>query len=411
MEVSWWRRMWRVRRRIRGGRRSPGRGAIWRELRSERLVLDMEALMSKVFDAVSSVKRAYMALQDAHNPWDPDRMRVADVFLVGQLRRLGVLRERNQKSVTCQGGSGGGGGVGVGGLGGAGLGVREVVAPYEAVAEDLRRQVKAWEAEVESLKEKLRCLAGGSDGGGKKGRKLAFGAGHVAVSPSPELFKATMGQSPRNSQVFHIPRHFPHAVCALGHCPCGQVDRIRRPYKHLQEHFDHRSSHAKYALQSYACHKFFKGFNHETFYMDGSLSSLLNPKQHRRECFTQFRDMKSMDPVELLGVLPSCQFGKFCSKKYLSIVHPRMEESFFGNSEHHRQVSQGNHSRTQFYKEFLGGAEFHPEYMESVVRFFGGLVPAGHVFGFPVSPGFRLGSSNGNTKSVIMARVYLVSRS
>ncbi|KAG2333445.1 hypothetical protein Bca52824_004625 [Brassica carinata] len=97
-----------------------------------------------------------------------------------------------------------------------------------------------------------------------------------------------------------------------------------------------------------------------------------------------------MDPIELLGVLPTCHFGKLCSKKYLSVIH-------------HRMVLAGNHPRSHFYGEFLGlakavwllhllafsldpspshyeancGAEFHSQYMESVVRFLDGLVPAG----------------------------------
>lgn len=190
--------------------------------------------------------------------------------------------------------------------------------------------------------------------------------------------------------------------------------------------------HAKYALESYITHKIFEGFDHETFYMDGSLSSLLNPEQYRHECFTQFRDMKGMDPVELLGILPNCQFGQFCSKKYLTIVSPKMEEPLFGNLDQQNQVVHGNHPRSQFYREFLGlakavwllhllafsldpspsqfeairGAEFHPQYMESVVRFSDGSVPAGHIVGFAVSPGFKLGNG-----SAVRARVYLVSRS
>ncbi|XLR36819.1 hypothetical protein HN51_023583 [Arachis hypogaea] len=116
--------------------------------------------------------------------------------------------------------------------------------------------------------------------------------------------------------------------------------------------------------------------------MDGSLSTLLNPDQFRRDCFTQYRDMKSMDPAELLGILPTCHFGRFCSTKYLSIVHPKMEESLFGNLE---QQSQS---------------------ICSVVSFSGGTVPPGYVVGFPVSvsPGFKLGNG-----SIIKARVYLMS--
>lgn len=108
-----------------------------------------------------------------------------------------------------------------------------------------------------------------------------------------------------------------------------------------------------------------------------------------------------------------------------------MEESLFGNLEQHSQVQAGNHPRSEFYNEFLGlaktvwllhllafslnpapsefeasrGAEFHSQYMDSVVKFSGGRVPAGQVVGFPVSPGFKLGNG-----SVIKARVYLIAR-
>lgn len=49
------------------------------------------------------------------------------------------------------------------------------------------------------------------------------------------------------------------------------------------------------------------------------------------------------------------------------------------------------------------GAEFHPDYMESVAG--GGGGAAGMVVGFAVAPGFRLGNG-----AVVRARVYLVPR-
>lgn len=142
--------------------------------------------------------------------------------------------------------------------------------------------------------------------------------------------------------------------------------------------------------------------------------------------------MKSMDPIELLGILPTCHFGKFCSKKYLSIINEKMEESLLGDLEHRRQVLAGNHPRSKFYSEYLGvakaiwllhllafsvdpppslfevsgGAEFHPQYMESVLRVGGaGRMAAGQNVGFMVSPGFKLGNG-----LIIKARVYLTPR-
>ncbi|TKY47114.1 hypothetical protein E2542_SST29169 [Spatholobus suberectus] len=61
-------------------------------------VKQMEALMEEVFEAVSSMKRAYVRLQEAHSPWDAERMRAADVAVVAELRKLAVLRERFRRS-------------------------------------------------------------------------------------------------------------------------------------------------------------------------------------------------------------------------------------------------------------------------------------------------------------------------
>lgn len=137
------------------------------ELRTER-VAQMEMLMGEVFEAVSAMKKAYVGLQEAHSPWDQDKMRVADLAVVSELRRLGVLRERYRRSID--GGNGGRGGWRVGAAT-----LREVVAPYEAAVEELKKEVKAKEVEIDNLREKFRTassLSGsGSGSGGKKGSR------------------------------------------------------------------------------------------------------------------------------------------------------------------------------------------------------------------------------------------------
>ncbi|KAF5744541.1 hypothetical protein HS088_TW07G00113 [Tripterygium wilfordii] len=405
-----------------------------RERTSEIRVTEMVILMNEVFEAVSAMKKAYVSLQEAHCPWDPERMRVADVTVVGELMRLAVFRERFRRGV---------GDNKLGRIGSVGGGLlREVVAPYEDAVDELKREVKAREVEVENLKEKLKSVTSPSNGGkGKKGRfqskRKVNCTIQAAVAPEPELFEVTM------SQVKEASKSFTSLLLSLMRTAHWDIDAAVRSIEAATAGNENSPTtttciastiathHAKYALESYISRKIFQGFDHGTFYIDGSLSSLLNPEQFRRDCFTQYRDMKAMDPVELLGILPTCQFGKFCCKKFLSIVHHKMEESLFGNLEQRQQVLAGNHPRSQFYGEFLGlaktvwllhllafsldpapsqfeasrGAEFHPQYMESVVKFSGGRVPADQIVGFPVSPGFKLGNG-----SVVKARVYLVSR-
>jgi len=399
--------------------------------------MEMMMLIGDVFETVSSMKKAYVSLQNAHCPWDADRIRLSDVAVVAELKRLGVLRERFRRTVgrlsdeTDDAGRN---------RTVSGPTVREVVAPYEVAMEKLKTELKSKEIEVENLREKLKTATAVNCSGRKSRSSSHQSKRRVSCSsqfqgpsmtvPVPELFVACMNSVNEGSRSFaslllslmkaahwDINATVKSIIATSTNTNAAVTDFVVRP------------NHAKYSLESYVNRKLFQGFDHETFYMDGSLSSLLNPNQFRSECFTQYSDMKSMDPMELLGILPTCQFGKFCSNKYLAIVHPKMEESLFGDLEQRRQVLAGNHPRSRFYGEFLGvakavwllhlvafsldplpshfevnrGAEFHPEYMESVVRFPGGRVGAGHVVGFPVSPGFKLGNGY-----VVKARVCLV---
>ncbi|KAG7538324.1 hypothetical protein ISN44_As13g021120 [Arabidopsis suecica] len=403
-------------------------------------VQEMEMVMEDVFTAAAAMKRAYVALQEAHSPWDPEKMHDADMAMVAELRRIGSLRERFRRMR----------GTGSGGRrkNDAGRGMlREAVAPYEAVVKELKKEVKVKDTEIENLKEKVKVASSMANGnGGKRHRLLSSRkvncTTQIAVSPVPELFEMTM------IQVKEASKSFTGILLSLMRAAHWDIAAAVRSIEAASASSDGMSAssfassvqssvpnqHAKFALESYICRKIFQGFDHETFYMDGSLSSLINPDQYRRDCFAQFKDMKAMDPMELLGILPTCHFGKFCSKKYLSIIHHKMEESLFGDSEQRELVIAGNHPRSQFYGEFLGlakavwllhllafsldpspshfeanrGAEFHSQYMESVVKFSDGRVPAGQVVGFPVCPGFKL--SHQGKGSIIKSRVYLVPR-
>ncbi|KAL9238725.1 hypothetical protein vseg_013109 [Gypsophila vaccaria] len=393
--------------------------------------IENEEIIEEVFEAAAAMKAAYGRLQAAHTPWDAEKMREADEAVVAELRRMSVLRERYRRGGRDGGGGGGGGrrcrrrSV---------TAAETVAGAYEAVVEELKREVRVREVEVEELKNKVSVLSCERKFGkkfGKKGSSLLLS--QVASSPTPDIFEATMSQVRETSKSFTLhllslmrSAHWDISAAVrsieAAISPTGSTTvTTTSPHPHQ----------AKHALESYILRKIFQGFDHETFYMDGTLSSLLNPSQFRQECFSKFRDMKSMDPNELLGILPNSPFGVFSSKKYQDIVHQKMEESLFGNLDQRNQLLKGGHPRTEFYSEFLGlaksvwllhllafsldpppshfeasrGAEFHPDYMESVVRFPGGKVPSGQIVGFPVSPGFKLGNG-----SVVKARVYLVSR-
>ncbi|CAH9075142.1 unnamed protein product [Cuscuta epithymum] len=408
------------------------------EMRTER-VIEMEIIMGEVFDSVMAMKTAYVCLQEAHSPWNPDKMTEADMAVVAELQRLGMLREKFWCSL------GGTAGKGKCKIGAATL--REVVAPYESAVDELRNKLKAKEAEVGALKEKLKTTS--SINSGKKstssnaksnGKVNCTTQAKVMMSPepAPELFESTMGLVKEASKSF--------TASLLSLMRSASWD-IAAAVRSIEAAFSPAaptafsptdsiigSNHAKYALESYVNRKMFLGFDNETFNMDGGrFSPLLHQDQHRRDSFGQYRDMSGLDPVDLLGVLPNCSFGTFCFKKFLALVHPKMEESLFGDLEQRRLVLAGKHPRTQFYGEFLAlakalwllhllafslepppshfeanrGSKYHSQYMESVVKCssgIGGRLGMGLVVGFPVSPGFKL--ANG---SVVKSRVYVVS--
>jgi hypothetical protein len=76
----------------------------------------------------------------------------------------------------------------------------------------------------------------------------------------------------------------------------------------------------KHALEAPVTRVLLDGFEHESFYLNRLLSSLLDPAAFRRERYTQFRDMLGMEPAELLGVLPTCAFGRYAASKFGALL-------------------------------------------------------------------------------------------
>ncbi|XP_058109289.1 protein GRAVITROPIC IN THE LIGHT 1-like isoform X2 [Magnolia sinica] len=343
-------------------------------------VRGMEGLMAQVFDAVSSMTRAYVSLQAAQCTWETEKVIAADVAVVGELKKLTWLMERFGEGK---------------GLGPYGEGV---VGPYEATVD---------------FKEMLPSIA-------TVGKKVLFHpsqwriscSGRVSTSPTAEIFHECMREVREDTKSF--------TTLLLSFMRSARWD-ITAAVRSIVSIKTVQSPH--HAVESYINRTIYRNFHNETFGMD-------HPVRHDR--FAEFKVIKSMGPTELIGAPPTSHFGKFCMKKYLAVIHPSMEESLLGSLEHRRLILAGTHPRTEFYAEFVAvarsvwmlhqlafaldptptqfeanqGAEFHPEFMESVVRFPGQWTPVGQMaVGFPISPGFELGNGD-----VVKARVYAVSR-
>ncbi|XP_042040638.1 protein GRAVITROPIC IN THE LIGHT 1-like isoform X2 [Salvia splendens] len=170
-----------------------------------------------------------------------------------------------------------------------------------------------------------------------------------------------------------------------------------------------KRSHKKYAFEAYITRRMFRGFLQQPCFL-GNI-------------------MKLDDPIVALTDDPQSSFAEFCRDKYMLVVHPRMEESFFGNLDHRNLVANGIHPCTPFYRAFIRmarcvwylqaligyiepkaeifgvkpGAEFVDVYMEVVdeLKVYEVMDNERYKVEFMVMPGFML------KKSLIRSQVYV----
>ncbi|KAJ6751979.1 hypothetical protein OIU85_002402 [Salix viminalis] len=154
-------------------------------------------------------------------------------------------------------------------------------------------------------------------------------------------------------------------------------------------------------------------------------------KNQQRLFVKRFSELKSATATEFIAHKPKSTFAKFCRDKYLQLIHPQMETSFFGSSSKRSLVNSGEFPDTSFFATFAemarpvwllhclacssdheasifqvrGGCRFSEVYMESVAedapRSSENAPEADPSVAFTVVPGFRIG------KTVIRCQVYL----
>lgn len=385
----------------------------------------MEALFQEVFDTASTLKNAYIRLQTAHTPYDPEKLESADRAVVTELRKMSELKQSYTKlsGLSCSFPRN------LKGRFSENEEQKNLVDAYEGVVKDLKADVQEKNTQIEFLKRNLQESKKEKEKLQRKLKKLghrdADGIPKWGVffdCPTPELFKSMV------DQVMESCRSFTKLLISLMREAKWDIDAAANSI--APGVIYRKSSHKKYAFESYVWERMFHGFENESFYISGSLLSLLEPENHRRDCFLQFRHILSVEPMEILNIMPDCPLGKFCNKKYLRIVHPKMEDAFFGNFDHRALVVNGKHPSSEFYQTFLKFAKavwvlhklafsfsyapnpfnvpknavFQPSYMETVVTLDDseGEVP---LVAFAISPGFKLLEDY-----IIKSRVYIVSK-
>ncbi|XP_074580510.1 protein GRAVITROPIC IN THE LIGHT 1-like isoform X1 [Curcuma longa] len=381
----------------------------------------MDTLISKIFNNISSLKAAYIQLQDAHTPYDPDKIQVADKLVIEELMKLSELkhsyREKNPKlmSATPKDSS----------LLAEIQEQQGLLKTYEIMVKKFESKIQARDSEIaqiqqeiqESSQRKLKLEKKLKKRGllSKESESFMEKNNFFSIELTSSLFSSSVDAAYKSIHDFSKP--LINMMKAAGWDLDAAANAIEPGLVYSKR------AHKKFAFESHICQKMFCGFQEENFSME--LSDItVSPEGF----FHQFLAVRAMDPLDILSQSPDSVFGKFSREKYLLLVHPKMEASFFGNLDQRNHVLNGGHPRTPFYQAFLKlaktiwllhrlahsfdpkvkvfqvnkGAEFSEVYMESVVK---NIVvseeePKPQV-GLMVMPGFMIGGS------VIQSLVYL----
>ncbi|PSS09546.1 IRK-interacting protein [Actinidia chinensis var. chinensis] len=340
----------------------------------------------KLFDTISALKLAYVRFQEAHIPNDPAKIKAANELVVAELEVLKKIKRAFKEVDSISAGSA--------------LLLAEVQV-HEKFLEKLKFQVKVKNNEILELQQELQDLD-------LKNREL------LEVFKQKERESIGILNLPSFEDVFKIAskaiHDFAKPLISLMKASGWDLDQAADFIEASVVYS--RRSHKKYAFEAYIARKMFYKMPSQSYNVDSVL--------------------RSEDPIDALISDPHSAFAKFCRTKYLSVVHPMMEASFFGNLDHRTFVSSGRHPRTLFYQAFVKmarwvwvlqgivassepkaemyrverGSEFSDVCMESVQEFNGDTIGSDEgrsrfKVEFMVMPGFKIG------ETLVRSKVYL----
>ncbi|XWS71937.1 hypothetical protein CRYUN_Cryun03dG0181600 [Craigia yunnanensis] len=352
-----------------------------------------EAGILKLFDTVSALKSAYVQLQEAHIPYDPVKIIAADELVVSKLETLcEVKRTYKEKRFSKSK------------LDSSFLELmRSEVEVNEKLLENLKSENKTKDLEIARLKQELQDLAFGN-------AKLVEIIRRERVErKNARVLDVTMFQNSfkaASKSIHDFAKPWISLMMALG----WDLDLAAKSIDDGVAYS--RRRHKKYAFEAYIAWRMFHGMLLESYNINDI--------------------MKFDDPIDALIENPYSGFAKFCRKKYLLVVHPMMEMSFFGNLDQRNFILSGKHPRTPFYQIFVKmakqvwilvgiafaidpeakifvvkrGSKFSDVYMESIVQDRECLVGSDEGqttqrVELMVMPGFKLG------ETLVRSQVYI----
>ncbi|GLT72419.1 hypothetical protein SLA2020_443560 [Shorea laevis] len=379
--------------------------------------LTLEALVAKLFATISAVKAAYAQLQYAQSPYDADGIQAADKLIVSELKTLSELKQCFLKKlddptpehtillaeIQEQ---------------------KSLLKTFEIMGKKLESQLKLKDSEAIFLKEKL-------EEAHKQNRlleKRQSQSGQLSVLENlhisglnPSHFNTLLQYTVRSMQSF--------VRLMIDEIKSADWDTDAAASSIEQDVVYRKPDDKCFTFQSFVCREMFSDFHYPFFSLRSDSSS--EKKKRRQVFFERFMEFKSMKVKEYLAMKPRSTFAKFCRIKYLRLVHPKMEASFYGNLSIRNKVTSYQFPDSSFFASFAEmarwvwllhclafafeteasifqvpkGCRFSEVYMESVAdeAFLSTNLPLESEprVAFTVVPGFRIG------KTIIQCQVYL----
>lgn len=354
--------------------------------------------LRKLFASISSLKTAYIQLQEAHTPYDLIKIQLADQLVVSELKSLSEVKhsyreKQNTKPMLDSNSNSSSASSSLLSASDASVEIQH----YQRLLEELLTQIESKDAEILQLQNKLDEL---------NGQNAEFEE-RIERSEEQNITLSRDSNLDSFQEVFQMAsksiHDFAKPLIALMKASDWDLDQAACAIEDAVMYL--KRSDKKYAFEAYICRKMFG---------TGGWPQSSNFNGVTRH----------QDPFDALVVHQDSEFAKFCREKYLLVVHSVMEQSFFGNLDQRAFVLSGRHPRTPLYQAFVKmakwvwllmgmarkmdpaaeifrvqkGSKFSEAYMENVVE---GVQGRGMEVGLMVMPGFRIG------EKVIRCRVYL----
>lgn len=372
-----------------------------------------EALIAKLFASLSSLKAAYAELQSAQYPYNSDAIQSADEALVSELVVLSELKYKylnknldlppphvTQLLAEIQE-------------------QQSNIKTYEITMKQMEWKKEQKDAEIASLKTKLEAIT--------RTNKLL----DKKLNSSGVLFPLGNNIPLKDLNQCHFIRVLHYVLRSLRHFVKQFVREMEAKnwdldlaVKAIEPNAVFVTpKHKHFAIESYVSQVMFDGFNHHNFFLpDEGTKQALKPQNF----FENFQKLQSLTASHIFTQNPRYPFAKFCRGKYLKVMHPKMEVSFFGNLDQRKVVSSGAFPATEFFSLFAEmarrvwllhclafsfdppavafqvrkGCRFSEVYMESAAGE-DDVVSGDVTAAFTVVPGFKIG------KTVVQSVVYL----